>query len=694
MRQIHRALATVLAILATSLLFVESATADQASQLVPVGLQVKDERATDGDDENEWFPLNQFLLIWLNPPIATQGFPVTAANYRFYDAAGVALGAAVRSPGDWPWIYNVRVPSPSAPGIYRVEVWLEGPGGQRGPGVSTALRFDNARPGPAQPLSPPGWVAGNAPAVVAIEHPRGPLPISGIRGYAVSVDRGTGSAPCAGSTSCSLAETDVRGGIDGDRVSLGVLPEGTHVVRAVAVTNSGLRSPEARSAVVHVDATRPEVVLAGANGWADGPVRVTARATDRLSGMAASGPSGPFTAIAIDGGVPRRDAGDSATAVVSGEGVHSLAAFARDAVGNVDPSFPARTMVRIDETPPRVAFAAAQDPAEPERLEAVVTDSLSGPSSARGSIAVRPARSRQPFAPLPTTVSGGRLVARWDSDAFPPGTYEFSATGYDAAGNATVSDRRGSGARVVLPSPLKKPTEIVAGFGGRRLVWHRCSRHQGQRRCRREQIEGFEPRPKARVTPYGHGLSYSGRLSSASGSSLSRLPVQIVETFGAGAEIGQRTTVVEAAADGTFLTHLEPGPSRRVEAVFAGSRTLARAAGGRVRLRVLGDVRLHASSATARIGGAPIVFRGGVGDLGAPIPAGGRQVELQFRFPGGDWSEFRTVQTDAHGHFRYAYRFSDDDSRGIRFQFRAFAPTQTDWPYEPAFSRPVFVTGR
>ena len=52
------------------------------------------------------------------------------------------------------------------------------------------------------------------------------------------------------------------------------------------------------------------------------------------------------------------------------------------------------------------------------------------------------------------------------------------------------------------------------------------------------------------------------------------------------------------------------------------------------------------------------------------------------------------MQTDAHGHFRYPYAFSDDDSRGVRFQFRAFAPAQAGWPYEPAASRPVAVTGR
>jgi hypothetical protein len=695
MRRAGNALRAALVILAAALLIADGAAADQTSQLLPVQLRVLD---GDGivDGANSWHPDNYFVLNWIRPPVAEQGFPITGANYRLYDAAGVALGAGdVHVPGDVTQASNVRIPSPFAPGTYKAEVWLEGPGGQPGPRVSTTLRLDDARPGPAQPLPPAGWVAGNASPVVTIEHPVGPQPVSGISGYAVSVDRGAGGSPCAGGDRCSLAETDLRGGISEDRISLGVLPEGVNVVHAVAVSGSGKRSLEVRSAIMRVDATLPDVSLRGAPpGWTNGPVRVTASATDALSGMTASGPNGPFTAIAVDGAVPRVEPGASAAAVVSGEGAHAVAFYARDGAGNLDARSPATAAVRIDESPPRVAFVAAQDPAEPERMEAIVTDPLSGPNPARGSIAVRPTHSRQPFAPLPTTVFGNRLLARWDSDAFPPGLYEFRASGYDAAGNVSDSERRGNGARVVLSNPLKRPTAMVAGFGGRRLIWQHCSRGKGQRRCRREEIEAFERRPKTRATPYGHSLSYSGRLTSASGSPQGGLQVQIVETFSAGADSEQRTTSVETAADGTFMTRLAPGPSRRVEAVFSGSRTLTRVSGGGVRLLVLGDVRMHASSSTARIGGAPVVFSGGVGDLGAPIPAGGRPVELQFRFPGSDWSEFRTVQTDAHGHFRYPYSFSDDDSRGIRFQFRAFAPAQDGWPYEPAFSRPVFVTGR
>lgn len=660
--------------------------ADLFAQLRPINLRVI-------GGESDWQADNDFQLAWDPPLVSRQDFEVSAVNYRLHGADGHTVVREIRFPWNTGQIDRIQVPP--APGAYVADVWLEGPAGETGPEVSATLRFDDVRPAPVQPLAPAGWIAGSIAAVLKMEHPAGPQPISGIRGYAVSVDRGAESAPCAGPDRCSVAETDVRDGIGGDTVSLGFLPNGIHVVRAVAVSGSGMRSAEPRSTIVRVDSVPPSVALDGVPpGWSDRPVRLTAEAVDASSGTAASGPNGPFVAIAVDGGVPRAELGASAAGVVSGEGVHDVAFYARDAAGNVseDP-LPVAT-VRIDESPPAVAFAGSQDPSEPERIEALVADALSGPDPRRGSIQLRPAGSRARFVALPTAVSAGRLVARWDSDAFPPGTYEFRATGYDAAGNAAASERRGNGTRMVLANPLKRRAEIVAGFGGRRQVRQRCSRERGRQRCRREAIDAFEYRPTIRLVAYGHGIRYSGRLVSPSGSGLGGLPIEVVETFDAGAGSAQRTTEVQTAPDGTFQTRLSPGPSRQVAAFFAGNRTTTRAGGGEVRLQVLGGVCLHASTASAQIGGAPAVFSGRVGDLEAPLPPGGRPVELQFRIPGGEWSEFRTVQSDARGRFRYAYSFSDDDSRGVRFQFRAHLPAQDGWPYEPAASRPLFITGR
>lgn len=654
----RRAVLSCLVALSLAVLLLPAAPASATDPLLrPIDLRVQ-------GGETNWHPEGLFRLDWDSPRSGDQELAVAAIHYRVLDAAGNIVRAEIRLAGNETILGRVRVPS--APGHYVVEVWLEAPGGETGPAVAANLLFDDARPTQATLLVPAGWVAGDSVVRVRLEPPPGP-PLSGIRGYAVSAGPQGGFPPCVGLDRCTLAETSVSaGGEDGNSVAVGLLPEGVNTVRAVAVSGSGMRSTEA-SAVVRVDATPPAVDLDAPEGWVDGPVLVAARAADGLSGTTAAGAGGPYTAIAIDGGVPRLDPGDTATAPVMGEGVHRVAAFARDAAGNVGDRFSRVDWVRIDETPPAIAFARSQDPAEPERIEATAVDDRSGVDPTRGSIALRPAGSRARFQALPTAFERGRLVAHWDSDAFPPGSYEFRASTRDLAGNGTTADRRGNGTRMVLANPLKLTTLLRASLDS-----------------------GREARPLA----YGRRVVYQGHLRSLSGAPLAGFPVEVVETFADGAVPAMRTSVVRTGADGGFRTRLAPGPSRRVAVRFAGNKILTRSEDAGRRLTVAAGLRLCASAATARIGGAAVTFSGQVGRLGARIPAGGEPVELQFRLPGKPWSEFRTVRTDARGRFRYAYSFSDDDSRGVRFQFRAFIDTKAGWPYEPAGSRPVSVTGR
>ena len=661
---------------------------------------------TVNDRAAEWYADSAFRLTWsLTPKLLAASDLVGSISYRLRGAGGQVLrveqlGAEARSvtvnlPGE---------PGEPAPhnGEYSVEVWVNGavPTDKPwlGPGEIEQLRFDNARPGAAIPQLATTWVRGDTEPTVRIAHPVGPEPLARIRGYAVSLHRDTAAPPCAGPDRCSVAETDLDGGVDDDTLALGLLPEGRYVVSAVAVSNSGMRSALAETALVGIDATMPDLALEGAGGgWSDGPVRVIARASDTLSGMRATGPTGARTTIAVDGGVPTVAPGGEVATTVSGSGVHTVLAGARDAPGNVrggqDGATPVAGIVRIDEAPPAVSFARRGDPADPELIEATVADALSGPG-ARGSIAVRPLGSGQPFEPLPTKAEGDRLAARWDSDSYPEGAYEFRATGYDLAGNATSSTVRSSGAAMVLLNPVKVRTQLRFGFGGRRLVWQRCVRKGESRRCRREVLESFARRPASRLVPYGRGLQVGGRLLTASGAPLAGATVELVEAFDPGAGIQSRVTSLRTDAEGGFLARLSPGPSRRIEARFGGDRLLTRATSRDLRLGVQTLVRLRASTAGAEIGGAPVVFSGRVGASEATIPVYGRPVQLQFRLPGSPWTEFRTVQTDAHGRFRFPYAFTDDDSRGVRFLFRAYAPAQPGWPYEPAASRPVAVTGR
>jgi hypothetical protein len=598
-----------------------------------------------------WQPDRDFEI----DPAQVPGYAsnAAAAKYLLRDQQGTAVGPVLGRPADdlYDWF---RVP-PVA-GVYELEAWLEDAQGQEIRRADTSLAFDDVPPQPPVPAAPARWLPGGEVASLKIGHPAGPQPLSGLRGYAVSLDRGSGGGPCAEPSRCTPAETDLGGGIEDDSLALGALAEGTVYARVVAVSGSGVPSP-IRTATFRVDATPPQLSLAGVEeGWSNGPVRLTALAQDSLSGMVAAGVAGPLTAIAIDGAAPAAAPGDLATTWVSGSGVHAVAAFARDAAGNVAGGLePASASVRIDEDPPQVRFATAQDPAEPERIEALVTDPLSGPSPGSGSIAVRLAGTRARYQQLPTTVTAGRLISHWDSDSYPPGKYEFLATGFDVAGNAAGGTDRARGGRMVLVNPLKTPVTLTAKLTGRRFA--------------------------GRLRRFGIGPAAAER-------------VAVVETFAAGAAPRRRTTVRSTDASGNFSLRLKPGPSRDVAAHFAGTPTLTKAGSSSAHLDARTGLRLRASRATARVGGAPVIFSGTVGARGARAAVDGLAVELQFRYPGAGWRGFRTVETDRRGRFRYAYRFSDDDSRGIRFRFRAHVKGREGWPYKPSASRPVTVTGR
>jgi hypothetical protein len=593
---------------------------------------------------SSWQAKRAFAIAW--DPIAPAN--PTEAVYRVYDSQG-GLPVHFRRPlGEM--LDDVVVPP--IPDTYTLEAWIENASGDDGPHSTTILRFDDAAPPPPGLDPPPGWVLGAGPVSAGVDRPADPPPLSGIRGFAISVDRGGGSSPCGQPDRCLAEEIDLDA--EGGTLSLGTLPEGVHFLRAVAVSGAGVPS-EVTTAVVRVDGSAPSLGLDGLPaGWSNRPVLVAARANDPLSGMSAAGALGPFTAIAIDGAAPARALGDAVGTWVGGSGTHAVSYFARDAAGNL--SSPETATVRIDEAPPRVAFAATQDPAEPERIEATVSDPLSGPSTDRGWIGVRPAATRARFQPLPTRNDGGRLVAVWDSDSYPSGKYEFLATGYDVAGNAATGSDRNRGGRMVLVNPLKAQVELKAGLDR---------------------------------------LRFAGRLRRIGGEPVAGQNIVITETFAAGATPQRRTTAVATDRQGSFSLRLRPGPSRDVVARFAGTPLLSRVASRTIHLAAATRVRLRASSSTARVGGRPVVFSGRIARRGAGTSAVDRlPVELQFRFRGSAWSEFRTVEADPRGRFQYRYRFSDDDSRGVRFQFRAYIKGREGWPYGPGTSRPVQVTGR
>ncbi len=639
-----------------------------ASPPRPANLQV-----VGGSDA--WHADNRFELTWVNPP--TSGPPLVATHYRIHDPEGDVL-----SENRIGWMSDgiAALTLPKVPGVYGIEIWLEDAAGSQGPAASEQLRFDNVRPASIEPASIAGWIGrASFPLRVRLGHPSGLPPLSGIRGYAIAIGAAALSDPCAAPDRCAEAETTLRNGVGHDEVRIESLPQGTSYLHAVAVSGSGMKSPTSGRAVLRVDTTDPVTLLSGApKSWTNRAVRLAASAIDSGSGMAPVGDGPPpFTAIRVDGSPAITGGGGSVTASVIEEGVHEVAYYARDAAGNVDDGGrsngtanhqPQTTAVRIDRTPPSVAFTNSQDPTDPELLRVRIADSLAGANSSRGHISVRLAGSGDRFEPLAParSASAGELRARWDSDAYPRGNYEFRAVSYDAAGNSAATTRRRDGSSMVLSNPLKVTTEL-------RVLFHRQGLH--------------------RTVPYGQRVLLSGRLIGGRSTPLGGKPVRIVERFLAGAQPATHVSTAITGPDGAFSIGTTAGPSRTIAISFDGSPTLGRSAGPILELGVRSRLQLRASAAVATVGGPPLVFRGRLVAPRPAIPPTGRSVQLQFRLPGLPWAEFRTVQTDGRGRFRYAYRFSDDDSRGARFQFRAYAPAQEGWPYEPGGSHPILVRG-
>ena len=413
-------------------------------------------------------------------------------------------------------------------------------------------------------------------------------------------------------------------------------------------------------------------------GWTNRAVGLEAIASDSASGMEASGDGPrPFTAIRVDDGAPAIAFGDTAAASVIAEGAHRVAYYARDAAGNVDDGAtvggirdraPREAWVRIDRTPPGAAFPNSQDPRDPELIRVRIADPLSGADPSRGWIGVRRAGSGDPYERLPAAPpADGELRARWDSDGVPPGDYEFAALAYDAAGNSTLTTTR---ARRLADGP-RQPAEDD-DEAPRRLP----PRPQADRPLR-------APRPRTR-TP-DRRRAYAARRRSGAGNRTVRAGRAPGDPRVDRANRPGRTLLLPHAARAE--PHDRARLSRQPDPGAFGLR-------GRCACGCAGESACAPHPARRWSAAAPLVFRGRVVAAPGTIPRKGMPVRLQFRLGRSPWSAFRTIQTDSRGRFRYSYRFSDDDSRGARFQFRAYLPADENWPYAPAGSRPVLVTGK
>ena len=145
---------------------------------------------------------------------------------------------------------------------------------------------------------------------------------------------------------------------------------------------------------------------------------------------------------------------------------------------------------------------------------------------------------------------------------------------------------------------------------------------------------------------------------------------------------------VRTGADGDFSMRLRGGTSSRTlllayrshigDALPVATRALV--------LDVRAGLAVSVAPRTASVGRS-IFFRGRL--LGGPIPAGGKQLVLEARSPGGPWIEFDVIRTGAHGRYHASYRFKFPGP--ARYQFRVTCEPESDFPFVAGSSNVVGV---
>ena len=614
-----------------------------------------------------WRSENSFKVDWQNP--VGQRSPINQADFRVVRTEDGSLVKSGTVPvGAQPELGPVSVP---AAGEYRLEVTLRDEAGNIGAPGSTILRFDDGRPGDVSPEAASGWIsADELPLRQPVEEaePGGP---SGVGGYAIEVSRGAPVSPCP-SGSCAPGDLTLDDGPGSRTAIIQNLAEGSHWVSAVAASGAKLASENAGSTLLRVDKTVPEVELSGVpRGWVREPVTVTATALDSASGMQARpgiDDGKPVTVIRAGDDAPYVSPGGNASFTVAGEGVTSVAFWARDLAGNTNDGAllpggdfhprPGEATVRIDRRKPTVRIDARPDPADPELVEATVRDGDSGIDS--GSFSIRGQASGSETIDLETTLDGENLRARIPSDSLPPGRYRILAQATDRAGNVGRSGDAGDGALVSLP--LKEASDVSFHFTGK----NSSSRSVNLR--------------------HGKTVEVSGRLSAAGGKILSGSRVLLEQNYAIGSRKRVSKNETRTDGNGNFTFRLKPGPSRSIRVRYEGSRSAQPVRSRELKVVVADRVAFRVKPRVMRNGGKALMV-GSVKGRGALRPARGKLVAIQYFDPArGRWRPVEVLRATRSGRFKYQYRFRTI-SFAQRILFRAVSLPESGWPFKPSTSR-------
>jgi hypothetical protein len=191
----------------------------------------------------------------------------------------------------------------------------------------------------------------------------------------------------------------------------------------------------------------------------------------------------------------------------------------------------------------------------------------------------------------------------------------------------------------------------------------------------------------------GHGrrTTVSGWLGTPDGIALAGQAVHVLTAPDNGLGHFRQAAVAITAADGTWSATLRAGPSRLVEAYYAGAPTLEPSVSSPVNVVVPAKVKLLIVSPTRVPWGGTARIVGQL--VGGYLPPGGALVRLRI----GYGSAYTTYGVQEHvtgnGRFSTAYTFGlGDPSTNRTYWFQVASLPMGNYPWAPAASGKWFVT--
>jgi hypothetical protein len=193
-----------------------------------------------------------------------------------------------------------------------------------------------------------------------------------------------------------------------------------------------------------------------------------------------------------------------------------------------------------------------------------------------------------------------------------------------------------------------------------------------------------------RTSRYGQADSVTGSLTTSTGQPISGALLDVSATP---ADLGAKSALLASVRTGPTGAWTLPLPrdissgtvrfayrSHVDDAIPVAIATLT--------LRVHAGIALRIAPRVTSVGHT-IVFSGTL--RGAQIPPGGKQLVLEAS-SGGEWIQFRTIDTNAKGRYHSSYRFKFPGP--VIYRFRVYVPHEADFPFLEGTSNVVGVHER